>query len=295
MEKILVLTDFSENSVNAYRYAVELACKFKAQILLVYSTNGESISLTSQTRYSQILYSFAKRYACGSRLKASPEHTECLISAEPWFKAIPLLIESHRPDMVMAGSDLLQKLEKGQTHNSLQIFDLCPVIWVPEKASFQEVKNLVFVTDFTDQDPGVLEQVKQLAEQFRAQVTLVHFYSRNDFSRFAGIKKAGSSLQQNLGASATEFYLIEEEDLIEGMQDFAESHPADLFVLATRDTHLAEHYFQPVFRKTNACQTFIPVLNLYQEKQNPCAGSCEFCQPEKEEAIKEKLNPAEAS
>jgi len=277
MKKILVLTDFSENSVNAYRYAVQLACQVDANILLVFSSDGEGISLTKQMQYSQMLHSFAKRYACDSRQKNNPHHLECLISGDAWAQAIPLLIQVHQPDMVVAGSGLLTHLQKETEVISLQLFEQCPIIWVPEKANYQPLKDLVFVTDFTDQDPAVIDLLERFAGQVKAAITLLHFYSRNDRNHLAEIKKSGAELHWILKNTQAKYIFIEEEDMIEGLEDYAQHNPVDLFILATKDSHLTHHYFQPSYLKTQSCQTAIPLLNLYQEKKKACAGNCSFC------------------
>src|SRR5437868_6065335 len=122
MKKILVLTDFSENSANAYRYAARLACQVQAHIQLVFSSNGLGMSL--------------------------------------------------------------------------QDFEQFPILWVPDKASFQAPKQLVYVTDYTDQDPAIVDQVKSFAHLFQAEVTLIHFFSPADRVRLAQIKKEGEVLHQ---------------------------------------------------------------------------------------------------
>lgn len=284
MKKILVLTDFSESSVNAYRYAVKLACQVQAELLVLYSTNGVAMSLTNQLQYSQQLNSFAKRYACDTRRHANPHHTECLLSSDPWPELLPAMVGVHQPDLIIAGSELLVPIEQGQASYSLEGFDLCPVLWVPEKANYQPLEHLVFVTDFTDQDPGVVAQVRSLAQTLGAQVSVVHFYTDQDRNRLAAIKKQGAALQASLGSQHVSCCLVEEEDMMEGLQDYAGRQPVDLFVVATRDTHLTHQYLQPVYRKTQSCQLSIPLLNLFQEKKKPCAGSCVFCRIKEEES-----------
>lgn len=176
MKKILVLTDFSQNSINAYNYAVQMACQLKADILLLFSTNGAPLSLTNQLQYSQQLHSFAKRYACDSRRKQNPHHTECLISGDHWATLLPTMAAVHTPDIIISGSGLLGAIE--HQGNSLPLDDLaaCPILWIPEKATYQPLKEVVFVTDFTDQNPTVINLVKTLSQNFEAKVAAVHFY-----------------------------------------------------------------------------------------------------------------------
>jgi hypothetical protein len=277
MEKILVLTDLSDNSVNAYRYAVELACKVQGDILLVFSSNGEALTLSHHLQCSQRLHSFAKRYACHTHQKANPSSTQCLISNDAWTEALPLLINVHQPDLVVAGSGLLEFFQKGQQAWSLQNIEQCPVLWIPDKARFSGWHHLVYVTDFSDQDPAVVEQVKAFAALLEATVSLVHFYPKTDRNQLAEIKRQGEELHGLMNQAAGSYYLIEEEDMMEGLQEFTEQQPVDLFIIATKDSHLAQQYLRPTYRKTQACQTAIPLLNLYQEKKKSCAGNCEFC------------------
>jgi nucleotide-binding universal stress UspA family protein len=289
MKKILVLTDFSENSVNAYRYAVKMACQVQAELLVLFSTNGVAMSLTKQLQYSQQLNSFAKRYACDTRQQAHPHHTECLLSSDSWPELLPAMVGVHQPDLIIAGSDLLAAIEQGRGAFPLASFAGCPVLWVPEQASYQPLAQLAFVTDFTDQDPAVVDQVKQLAQTLGAQVSLVHFYPRADRSRLAEIKKQGAVLHGYLGGHNAPYYLLEEEDMVEGLQEYADHYPVDLFLLATRDTHLPHEYLQPAYRKTQACQLRLPLLNLFQEKKKPCAGSCAFCRIQQEDSRPQAL------
>ncbi|WP_192821827.1 universal stress protein [Rufibacter sp. LB8] len=282
MKKILVLTDLSDNSVNAYRYAVEMACHQGADVLLVFSSNGAPMSMTDHYQYSQRLHSFAKRYACPTRQRAQPQHLECLLSHDRWAEALPLLVQVHQPDLVIAGSEMLEVVQGEQQAWSLQYFEHCPVLWVPEKAEYKPIQHLVYATDFTDQDPAVVSQLKTLADLFRASVSLVHFYPKSDRNHLAEIKRQGEELRGLLKSSGATYLLMEEEDLIEGLQEVLEKQPVDLFVMATKDTHLAQQYTQPTYRKTQSCQTAIPLLNLYQQKLKSCAGSCSFCHHEHE-------------
>jgi hypothetical protein len=78
---------------------------------------------------------------------------------------------------------------------------------------------------------------------------------------------------------------LEEEDMMEGLNDFAEQHPVDLFLISTQDSHLVQQYFEPAYQKTQSCQTYVPLLNLYQQKTKPCAGSCAYCHKKEKDSM----------
>jgi hypothetical protein len=70
---------------------------------------------------------------------------------------------------------------------------------------------------------------------------------------------------------------VEEEDMLEGISDFAEQQETDLLVLATQDDYLLQHLYAKPYFKTMAYQTLVPLLRFYQQKTKPCSGSCANC------------------
>ncbi|QMU26662.1 universal stress protein [Adhaeribacter radiodurans] len=284
MKKMLVLTDLTDNSANAYRYAAQLACQLQASIQLVFSFNGAAMTLNSHSLHSQKLQSFAKRYACASLQKNDGNRTECLLCSDKWLEALPLLVGVHQPDLIIAGSDILEQIHQEQGPMPLQALEQYPILWVPDQAHFQAPKHLLFVTDYTDQDPAIVEQVKAFAHLFQAEVTLIHFYSATDRVRLAQIKKEGEVLHRLLASTGLRYYLREEEDTVKGVYAFTTENPVDIILFATRDTHLAHKYFSSFNQKNLSPNATVPLLNLYQELKKACAGNCRLCQESKSTA-----------
>ncbi|QNF33647.1 universal stress protein [Adhaeribacter swui] len=277
MQTLLVLTDLTENSANAYQYAVQLAGQVQATIKLVYSTNGIALSLPNHLQQAQKLQSFANRYVCFSGTEGSNLQPECLIANDPWPEALPLLVNVHQPDLIIAGSGLLDQLEVQGKTLALELLEQYPLLWIPEKANYQTIRNLAFITDFTDQDPGTIEQVKRFAGIFKAEVSLLHFYAPKDRAKVPQIKKEGDLLHRYITPAGTPYFLKEEENLVKGLDEFIQDNPIDLFVVATRDTYLANQYLKSDYSQYLACNHTIPLLNLYQAKKKSCAGNCSFC------------------
>jgi K+-sensing histidine kinase KdpD len=277
MKKLLLLTDLSEASVNTYRYGLQLAQALKAEIVLLYCSSGKALTMTEQFSYIQKLRSFADRFGketSGNSAIKMPA-VECFVTAGDPVNAIVKMVETTAVDILVAGENFLSNL-KSETPLPLQQLIPCPAILVPEGAKYKKIKEVVFATDFTDQDVEVAIGICKLADQLKAQVSFLHFYPKKERNRRAHILHKGEELAAQLSCK-TRLHLIEEEDLLEGMNDFAEKHRADLFVLATQDTHLLQQYFQQNYRKTQAYHTRIPLLNLYQERHAPCSASCTFC------------------
>ena len=276
MKKLLLLTDLSDESVNTYRYGLQLAKALKAEVILLYCSSEKALTMTEQFSYLQKLRSYADRFAksLAEKITSKPA-VECFVTAGDPVTAITKMVETTAVELLVAGENFLENLHS-ETPLPLQQLIPCPAILVPDGAQYKKIKDLVFATDFTDQDVEVAKGICRLADELKAQVSFLHFYPKAERNRRAQILHKGEAMAAQLSCK-TSLHLIEEEDLLEGMNDFAEKHRADLFVLATQDTHLLQQYFQQTYRKTQAYHTRIPLLNLYQERNAPCSASCTFC------------------
>lgn len=282
MKKLLLLTDLSDESVNTYRYGLQLANSLKAEIVLLYCSAEAALTMTEQFGYLQKLRSFADRFAQAVKEKAGKmPAVECFVTAGEPVQAIAKMVETTQVDLLVAGDSFLENL-KSETPLPLQQLIPCPAILVPAGVTHKKIKEVVFATDFTDQDVEVAKGICTLAEALNARVSFLHFYPKAERGRRAHILHKGEALTAQLTCK-TSLHLIEDEDLLEGMNDFAEKFRADLFVLATQDTHLLQQYFQKTYRKTQAYHTRVPLLNLYQERNAPCSASCTFCHDHKHE------------
>ena len=277
MKKLLLLTDLSDESVNTYRYGLQLAKALKAEIVLLYCASETALTMTGQFSYLKKLRSYADRFAqagAGSSGKMPP--VECFVTTGDPVTAITKMAETSQVDLLIAGENFLQNLRSDEPLPLQQLVP-CPAILVPAGVVYKKIKEIVFATDFTDQDAEVAKGISKLAGELKAHISFLHFYPKSQRNRRAQIQHKGEELAAQLPDPATSFHLIEEEDLLEGMNDFAEKNRADLFVLATQDTHLLQQYFLQNYRKTQAYHTRVPLLNLYQERSAPCSASCGYC------------------
>ena len=280
MKKLLLLTDLSDESVNTYRYGLQLAKTLRAEIVLLYCSAEKAITMTEQFNYIQKLRSFADRFAqtLTGKIDVLPS-VECFVTAGEPVNAITKMVETRQIDLLVASENFLENLQS-ETPLPLQQLIPCPAILVPENVVFKKIKEIVFATDFTDQDVEVAKGICKLASDLKAHVSFLHFYPKTEANGWARFQHKAEEMATDLQEFKTSFHLIEEEDLLEGMNDFAEKNRADLFVLATQDTHLLLQYFQQTYRKTQAYHTRIPLLNLYQERHAPCSASCTYCHSE---------------
>lgn len=276
--RILLPFNFTDGCVTALRYAYQFAGKVGADITLLHCSGSLKLTPTFKSHLLLRLRSFAERYASSYVTGTGVDPViECVLKEGNLRENLRSAAEEVGASLVLSPADyLLQTLTEGEVV-ALPELVACPVLLVPEKATFTPLKEIVFTLDVTDTDASVMQTVQRLAQRFQAHLSLLHLHSKLDGVSFCQVQKASEKVKQELEYAHCSITCLEEEDLLEGLNDFAAPRIPDLFVMATRDTHLLHQYFSGRYRKTSAYHLHTPLLNLYQARRTACSGGCTHC------------------
>src|SRR5690625_7160865 len=74
----------------------------------------------------------------------------------------------------MKGTSRLRKLIMGSTARNLIKEAPYPVLTIPEGTSFNEIKTIVYATDFQDQELGAIKNLVEFDEPLHAKIKVVH-------------------------------------------------------------------------------------------------------------------------
>ncbi|WP_181304058.1 universal stress protein [Rufibacter sp. XAAS-G3-1] len=277
--RVLLPFNFTDACVAALRYASQFASSIGADLVLLHCAGENQLTSTFQSHLMSRLRSFTDRYmpSAGKSLTRF-----CVVRSGFLRENLPSVVENHNVNLLVASPEaLLGNIAPGEVL-SLTNFASCPMLLVPQQAVFQPLKEIVFSVDVTDTEASVLELVQRLARGFSAHLTLLHLHGKVGALELCQVQKAASSLQAQLTYPNTTIVCQEEEDLLEGLNDFSELYTPDLFVVATRDTHLLNEYFSGRYRKTSAYHLHTPLLNLYQARKTACSEGCIHCNTHKQ-------------
>ena len=166
MKTILFPTDFSDTAKNAFDYAIRIAEAIEGELLLLHtyrvpldyhipSNLLESMAEDEHKTVSKILDALIENY-----YKAHPEaRTKVVMTplAIQGFTAevIVKAAETHQADMIVMGTNGASGLEKiflGSMTATVIEQTKCPVLAVPQKASFEGFKQLIYASDFSPAD-----------------------------------------------------------------------------------------------------------------------------------------------
>lgn len=190
MKKLIVPTDFSENALNALRYAAELFKFEECEIFLMHAYADEAYqvegAITPEVLKEQEVK--AKEKSDRELKKFLGKFTKELPDSPHSFKLVPvfeLLIDGVNDLAEKENADLIVTSTHGETDdrkltfgsNTLQIIKYvqCPVLSIPVGHKFTEPKKILFPTNFLlPYQPRELKIVGGLAQSFVSEVHMLY-------------------------------------------------------------------------------------------------------------------------
>ncbi|MGB7785260.1 MAG: universal stress protein [Salinimicrobium sp.] len=183
MKTIIVATDFSEEAENALEYTGALAKLNRSKVVIF-----NSYSLPFHTANSLLPAESISRLEENNRLllKERAENLADKYGIQVEYQSglflvledeLEQLFSKYDADMVVMGmaSRSIEQDIFGNTTTSVILQLKYPVLAVPVKAHFQEVKNILFACeDIQKVEKEVKQKVKELARQLQAKIEVFH-------------------------------------------------------------------------------------------------------------------------
>ena len=185
-KKILLPTDFSDNSWNAIVYALNL---YKDVSCTFYLLNAHELYVSTTINLSNRLANTIKENSINalkelrSQMERSDINTEhdfqIISSAKNLVTAIENAVITYSIDLVIMGTKgatgAKEFLFGSNTVKTIKGMTLCPVLIIPEDFEFTKPKQIAFPTDFNHFYGHVaLKPIKELAKLYNCNVSIVH-------------------------------------------------------------------------------------------------------------------------
>lgn len=184
ISKILLATDFSPESQNALKCAISLAKRYQSKLFLTHAISEEA-SLTAGDAWPA-LADIARRNAKKSMVELeqteelqSLPHDVVMQSGETW-EVLSRVVSDQNIDLIVIGthgSGGIDKLMLGSTAEKVVRHATCPVLTVGPLVrllSLERFGNILYATDFSTGSLRALNYALSLAEEDRAELTMLH-------------------------------------------------------------------------------------------------------------------------
>lgn len=281
MKNILIPTDFSENSWNAVKYALEFfkdtACDFYLlHVTIIYNyASGESpimplpaIEVIDKTVLKQAKTQLKKLLKKIDEFPPNPKHKFYTLSNYDYFiDAVKAHVSEKNIDLIVMGTKGASGLKKvmiGSNTGDLITRVKCPVLIVPENAAFQEIKEIAFPTDYHLFYPTkILNNILEFTKMHNAALRIVHIAKKDE--EVTEFQLENKEFLKNFFAEEKySFHRITNKKIEDGVQCFVESRDIDLIVMIAKNLNLFQRIlFRPTVEEISY-HTDVPFLVLHE-------------------------------
>ncbi|MFC5048078.1 universal stress protein [Aquimarina hainanensis] len=278
MKNILIPTDFSENSWNAITYALSFLedqpCNFYIVHVSPLKVNGtaslygiKNIVLENKGDYNvaeeqEKLLGRMREYATGKA------HRFFMLHEHSFFiEAIRKQVVENEIDLIIMGTKGASGLKEaviGSNTGDVITKVQCPVLVIPENATYKPPKEIAFPTDFNIYYKNrVLDTITEIITMKDAMLRILHI-SKKKQELTALQHKNQMFLDDSLSKNEHSFHFETHQSIEEGVQRFVEKNSIDMIAMVAKNLNFFQKLlFRPVVENISY-HTKIPFLVLHE-------------------------------
>ena len=261
MTTVIVPVDFSETSLNAARYAVKfLAGDYGVTLILYHSFSKAEEEATIIASLEKLKTELSKDHPVNIEVFAHHE--------SDFVTGLERMARHRRANLVIIGitgkSSLAQVLFGSNTLKMAET-KACPVLIVPESASFTKMENVMLTSDFKNvlnSTPSV--SIKEVLSVYRPKLHVINVDKDHYISLTENYEKEKQDLEKLLAEFNPEFYFMRLFDIDEALNLFANDWNIDLIMAVQKNHSFMERLFKPSRTKKLSFHSKVPILVIHE-------------------------------
>ncbi|MFK7031106.1 universal stress protein [Flavobacterium oreochromis] len=272
MKTILVPTDFSDSANNASLFALELAKKNQAKVLLLHTYNLPIVDVQSGVLSANMVYSsvdldefelFKENNKKLNELAYSKGLEDVEISHKIVLGELNISInqcvkEENVDFVVMATSgddDWFSKL-MGSNTDSVILTTSVPTLVLPEGCSTNELKTMGFTTRFREKDKIAFIETIKLADKLGWSIKCLHITNSEDQVS----EEIINLWKKEFESDKVSFVINKSDSVIDGIEYFIDNYEIDLLGMVTYKRDFFTELFTKRLTQKITHRVHIPIL-----------------------------------
>ncbi len=267
MKKIIVMVDFSTYSHQALLYAIPLASKMSAEILVCHGVEPEVLNpmpnlltwpkdlLSQELEEAETeLNNYVKEVKSDAYYS---EHGSPILSPSIMLGSVKQIVDNLLKQnketimvvMGLAGKGTLNRFLVGS--NSLDVIDGCPapVLLIPQDANFVPLTKIAFATDLSKSDIQSIHEIARLFCLYLPEILLTHVHEGDIKPNMlpAEVSEFLNEITSKINYSKIYYRQIKEDDIINGIKWITENGRISMLSMI----HRSSSVFSRVFKGSN--------------------------------------------
>jgi nucleotide-binding universal stress UspA family protein len=271
MKKILFTTDFSANAAKAFHFALNMAEKHQAELILAHvfdipnvwnypiEYNPEEMKPEMIKDWKRSLKEFLAKYDTKVKAKfEAVEHPSVL-------KGILSIIETHQPQLLVVGTRGKSRIKDvifGSTTKALVKHSPIPVMAIPENPNQKDFDKVLYASDLRDDDVQALSKLVQLVEPYQPEIQILHIYPDSEYKGIEKIEWFKELVKEHIAYERISFEILQSDDIFSALHNHMIRDNFDLLVmLEKKRSGIIDKLFHEDLVKKMEFHTRIPLLS----------------------------------
>jgi nucleotide-binding universal stress UspA family protein len=279
MRNLLVPTDYSANAHNAFVYALGIASKLNADITAIHTfelpvldprapsrTAKDIVDNEKDEQLYQKNKELAKMHQAATEMGLLGQPLDLLLSEGDLVDKICEAAHETHTDMVIMGTKGASGLKEvffGSNAAKMLEQATCPVLAVPENATFKGINKIAYFSNFDESDIEILARLAELVAPFNSEIHLVHIVLSEKARAIAtnNLRTLAEELKSLTNLSVYSQTLLN-SDLLEGMLSYAALAEIDIISMLSHKRGFFDNLFTSSNTQKTVQHTEVPLLSF---------------------------------
>ena len=281
IKNILVPTDFSVTSRNAFHYARVLAEATDAQITVVhiepYYMSVSEVPITpiyvpNDNKLTEAMEEFiADDSGEEDSIMVQSKVKTKILRGDPTSQLVDMA--SHKDvDLIVMGTTGLQDfISKIIGSISLEVANKahCPVLLVPRDAKWCPIETIMFATTYESASPKLVREITDFTRIFKAKVDFVHV-DNAPLDRDEDMDRLFDELFAEADPDFSfEIHNIKRDNIVEGLKKYADKNKVNLIAFVNEHRNFWQNLIHSSVTQNVAISTNKPMLVMHFDDKNP--------------------------
>src|SRR5665647_533562 len=268
MKKFLVPIDFSDTSVNAAKYTIDLTKDIPDVNIILYHVYSRIsfATLTSREEGSRQMVTEAELNEIKVKISKGNDNITCVAEEGSFIENIGDYVMGNFIDLVIMGitgsSRITQVFMGTNTLNVIRHIN-CPVMIIPPAAEFTGIKKAVFISDFKDVARTTpFYALKKILDTFKPKLEILTVDSEHYVELTDEYRLEREAMEDKLGSYKPEFFFLRAFDFLDGINQYVETKNIDAIITLPRKHSFLSQLFKTSHTKKLAYHSHIPIIAI---------------------------------
>lgn len=272
MKKIIAAVDFSEPSVNAAKYAVQLAAGIPDSTVTLYyvyetiiaGSDGTPLLIDPDARKNMAFVALSNlKNELGG---IAPVPIDVVAEEGSLAPMLEKFMKRNHADLIVmgiTGSSKIEQLIIGSNTLNVISKDICPVFIIPGNTSYKKIDRAIFTSDLKNVESTTpLRPLKKALDMLQPELYVVHVTTTHAAVPAAELEEK-KKLEPLLKDYNPHFFFVLEENFTAAVDKFAEEYSADIIITVPRKHSFLSGLFKSSNTKKLAYHSSLPILALH--------------------------------